>query len=120
MASVGGQGSLTWTATSKDLFQLNAFMVPKRLTPQGYVNPLIGIDLGYRRKLSDKLSLVVTAQDIANSFYFVQAVDTPRLIERSKNDNDSRAFRIGLTYAFGGGRQRDPGFEFQNGGGPTP
>jgi outer membrane receptor protein involved in Fe transport len=118
--SLSGQASLTWTVTPDDLFQLNAFTVAKRLTPQGYANPMAGVDLGYRRRLADKLFLVVTAQDLANSFYFLQAVDTPRLIERSKTDLDARSLRVGLTYAFGGGRQRDPEFEFQNAGGPTP
>jgi outer membrane receptor protein involved in Fe transport len=120
LVSLSGQGSLTWTATPNDLFQLNAFTVAKRLTPQGHVDPLLGIDVGYRRKLADKLSLVVTAQDIANSFYFLQALDTPGLIERSKTDLGNRAIRVGLTYVFGGGPQRDPGFEFQNSGGPQP
>ena len=119
-ANVGGQGSLTWTATPKDLFQLNGFMNAKQLTAQGYVDPMIGIDLGYRRKLTDKLSLVVTAQDIAHSFHVFQAIDTPVLTERLKTDFDTRAVRAGLTYALGGGKAKEPAFEFQNGGGPTP
>lgn len=120
LVSAGGQGNLSWTATPDDLFQLNGFVIAKRLTPQGHVNPLIGIDLGYRRTLSDKMSLVVTAQDIANSFYFMQTVDTPGLIERNKSDFDVRAIRIGLTWTFGGGRPKEPAFEFQNGAGPAP
>ncbi len=84
LAAIGGQGNLTWNATKEDLFQLNAFVIPKRLTPQGYVDLLVGVDLGYRHKLSDKLSVVVTAQDIANSVFFRQTGDTPVLTERPR------------------------------------
>lgn len=39
----------------------------------------------------------------------------PVLRERLRTDFDTRQVRVGLTWTFGGGRQRDPGFEFQNG-----
>jgi hypothetical protein len=80
--------------------------------------PAAGFDLGYRRRLGDKLFLLVTLQDIFNSFRIAQRNHTPILTERSKTDFDVRQARIGLTWTFGGGRQRDPGFEFQTGGGP--
>ncbi|MBS0333902.1 MAG: TonB-dependent receptor [Proteobacteria bacterium] len=120
IAAIGGQGGLTWTPTPKDLFQLNGFVNAKQLLAQGYQNPMIGIDLGYRRKVTDKLSLVVTAQDIARTFRVTQAIDTPALIERFKFDVDSRSLRVGVTYALGGGKPKEPAFEFENGGGPTP
>ena len=115
-----GHGSLTWQATTDDLFQLNGFINGKRLTPQGYSDAMIGADLGYRHKLTDKLSVTITAQDILHSFRGFQANDTPILIERVKTDFDTRQLRVALTWTFGGGRQRDPGFDFQNAGGPQP
>jgi len=118
IVAFSGHGSLTWQATADDLFQLNAFMNGKRLTPQGYADPMVGVDLGYRHKLTDKLSIMMTAQDLLGSFRAFQAIDTPVLRERTKTDFDSRAVRVGLTWTFGGGRQRDPGFEFQNGAAP--
>ncbi len=117
-----GQGSLTWQATPKDLFQLNGFFNQKGLTPQGTLSPVRAADLGYRRKLSDKLFILVTLQDILNSFHGQSINRTPLLIERTKADHDTRAVRVGFTWAFGGGRPRDPGFDSLNGGGagPTP
>ncbi|HEY3950750.1 outer membrane beta-barrel family protein [Phenylobacterium sp.] len=117
-ASFGGQGSLTWTATSKDLFQLNGFMIPKVLGPQGFGDPMFGIDLGYRRRLSERLSLVATAQDIFHSFHQLRVIDTPVLVDRLKVAFDTSSLRVGLTYSFGGGKAKDPGFEFEHGGGP--
>jgi len=118
MVAFSGHGSLTWQATADDLFQLNAFMNGKRLTPQGHADPMVGVDLGYRHKLTDKLSVMMTAQDILGTFRVSQAIDTPVLQERSKTNFNTRSVRVGLTWTFGGGKQRDPGFEFQNGAAP--
>ncbi|THD52091.1 TonB-dependent receptor [Phenylobacterium sp.] len=120
LVSEEGHGSLTWQATPTDLFQFNGFVQGKELTPQGAQSPLLGFDLGYRRKLTDKLFLVVTAQDVFHSFFSFYRADTPALIERTKADFDTRQFRVGLSWSFGGGRPKEPAFEFQNGGGPTP
>jgi outer membrane receptor protein involved in Fe transport len=119
LMAFGGHGGLTWTPTADDLFQLNAFMNPKRLTAQGHFDALIGMDLGYRRKLSDQLSLVVTLQDLLRSFRARGGNDTPLLTERFGSNFDTRAIRVGLTWTFGGGKLRDPGFEFTGGGGPS-
>jgi outer membrane receptor protein involved in Fe transport len=113
-----GQGTLTWRPTADDLFQLNGFMYARGLTPQGTLSPVMGVDLGYRRKLRDRLFLLVTLQDFLHAYHALQANDTPLLIQRVKTDFDTRQARIGLTWSFGGGRPKDPGFEFQTGGGP--
>ena len=120
MFTPSGHGSLTWQATDRDLFQLNGFMNGRRLTPQGSADAMIGIDLGYRRKLTDKVSLVFTAQDLFRTFRARQVIDTPALRDVTETHFDTRQVRLGLTWTFGGGRQRDPGFEFQNGGGGPP
>jgi hypothetical protein len=41
------------------------------------------------------------------------------LIERFGSNFDTRSVRIGLTWTFGGGKLRDPGFEFTGGGPPS-
>ncbi|HEX3366153.1 TonB-dependent receptor domain-containing protein [Phenylobacterium sp.] len=120
LVSGEGHGSISWQATPNDLVQFNGFVQGKELTPQGAQSPLLGFDLGYRRKLTDKLFLVVTAQDVFHSFYSFYRADTPVLIERTKADFDTRQFRVGFSWSFGGGKPKEPAFEFQNGGGPTP
>ncbi len=124
LVAAGGQGNLTWTASAKDLFQLNAFYNPEQLTSQGEVKALMAIDLGWRHRLSDKLAVVVTARDVADSFFIRQSADTPLLIQRGKVSIDNKSLRVGLSYSFGGGRPKDPGFDFQPSGGagagPTP
>jgi outer membrane receptor protein involved in Fe transport len=118
LTAFGGHGGLTWRPTTDDLVQLNAFMNPRRLTAQGHFGDMVGVDLGYRRKLSDQASVVVTLQDVLRSFHVRGGNDTPLLSERFTSDFDTRSIRVGLTWTFGGGRQKEPAFEF-SGPGPT-
>ena len=115
-----GRASLSWQATPKDLLQVNGFLVGKRLTPQGYALPFAGIDLGYRRKISEQLSLLVSVQDALGLYRDKQVIDTPALKSLVVRDPDARNIRITLAWTFGTGKGRkDPGFEFQNpGAGP--
>lgn len=117
--TVQGRGSLSWQLTPKDLLQMNSFVSGKRLTAQGYAMPSVGIDLGYRRKIDDRLSLVVTVQDAFGLFRDKQVIDTPTLKSLSVRDINARWVRVGLAWTFGNGKKKDPGFDFQSpGGGP--
>ncbi len=111
-----GRASLNWQATPDDLFQLNGFLNGERLTPQGHIEPTGGLNLGYRHKLDDKVSLIFTAQDLLSTIRFRQVIDTPILKSHLTQSFDSRLFLAGFVWTFGGGRQRDPGFDFQTGG----
>lgn len=118
--TVSGRASLNWQATADDLLQLQGFMNGKRLTSQGYISPMAGVNLGYRHKLNDKVSLIFTAQDLFGMLRYKQVIDTPMLKSRLRQDFDSRVFQLGFTWTFGGSRQRDQGFDFQNGTGGPP
>ncbi|KQV55654.1 MULTISPECIES: outer membrane beta-barrel family protein [unclassified Caulobacter] len=114
-----GRAGLSWQVTSKDLLQLNGFMAGKRLTPQGYGMPFAAIDLGYRRKINDSLSLVVTVQDALDLYRDKQVIKTPALNSLVVRDFDARWLRVSLAWTFGVGKNRkDPGFDFQGPGGP--
>jgi hypothetical protein len=115
-----GRASMSWQASAKDLVQINGFLVGKRLTPQGYAKPFAGIDFGYRRKISDQVSLLVAVQDPLGLFRDKQVIDTPALKSLAVRDPDARNIRVTLAWTFGTGKNRkDPGFEFTSpGGGP--
>ncbi|HEX6859969.1 MAG TPA: outer membrane beta-barrel family protein [Caulobacteraceae bacterium] len=116
--SVGGRANVNWQPTSKDFFQANAMVMGKRLQAQGYTEPTGTLNLGYRRKVNDKLSLVATANDVLDTFQMRSVTDTPTLHDVTDRQMRGRSFMIGFTYALGAGRQqkrqRDPGFEFDN------
>jgi outer membrane receptor protein involved in Fe transport len=118
------RGNLNWQPGAKDFFQLNGFYSGRQLLPQGYRKSGGVLNLGYRRKVNDKLSLLVTAQNILDSARQVTVFDTPTLRERTTQRGMGRIVLFGATYTFGGetGRKRqEPAFEFQQpGAGDVP
>lgn len=115
--SVGGRANLNWQPTDKDFLQASAMVMGKRLQAQGYSEPTGMLNLGYRRKVTDKLSFVVTGNDVLDTFKMKTIVDTPILREESEREMRGRSLMIGFTYALGAAprqqrRDRDPGFEF--------
>jgi outer membrane receptor protein involved in Fe transport len=118
--SAFGRASLSWQATEVDFVQVSTFLNGKRLTPQGYYAPSTGTDLGWRHKLDDRVSFVLTARDILGTYRDKQIIDTPGLRSTFRRDPDSRALMVGFTWTLGAGKARDPGFDFQNSGAPSP
>jgi len=119
--TVAGRASLSWQVTPDDLIQVSGFANAKRLTAQGYVKPTGMLNIGYRHKFNDRISGLVTFQDVLDTFTLGEVVDTPVLHRRLRQTVDTRGVQIGIVWTLGGGKGRDPGFEFQNGGGgPTP
>jgi outer membrane receptor protein involved in Fe transport len=114
--TLSGRANLNWQATPKDFFQANIFSSGKRLTPQGYREPFKMLNLGYRRKVNDKLSVVVTAQDAADWFQEVIVTDTSTLHDRTRRSANVRSVFFGFSYAFGGGKARPEQFDFSAGG----
>ncbi len=112
---VSGRANLNWQATPKDFFQVNAFSSGKRLTPQGYREPVQMVNLGYRRKVNDKLSFVVTAQDVLKGFEDTVVTNTAVLRDTTTRTANVRAVFFGFTYSFGGGKPRPEQFDFSAG-----
>jgi outer membrane receptor protein involved in Fe transport len=117
-ATVFGRATLSWQASDNDFIQLSGFVNGKRLTPQGFSEPTGMLNLGYRRKISDQFSLVLTAQDVLGTFRERRVIETADIRETQRFEGRQRGVLMGFTYTFGGGRQRDTGFDFDQGGGP--
>jgi outer membrane receptor protein involved in Fe transport len=114
--TASGRGSLTWQMTPKDTLQFNANLSPKILFPQGFNEAQFQSFLGYRHKFSDKLSGVVTLQDVFNTIRFRQTVDSPVLRERLQFKPQVQAVYLGLAWTFGAAQKRPQTFDF----GPGP
>ena len=113
------RANLSWQPTPKDFFQLNATYSGNQLLPQGYRKSGEVLNLGYRRKVNDRLSLLVTGQNVLDTARQVVVFETPLLRDRLVQKGTGRIFLFGLTYNLGGqtGKRRpEPGFEFQGGG----
>jgi len=73
------------------------------------------VNLGYRRRLSDQLSLQFTVRDLFDSFNNVTYYDTPTLRDRTEGRFGGRTAFIGLTWTFGTNQNRQqqpPQFDF--------
>ena len=114
--SLSGRANLNYQATPKDFFKINAFTSGRRITPQGYREPFEMINLGYRRKVNDKLNLVVTVNDVVDSFKIAGVTNAARLRDRNETKVNVRTAFIGFSYAFGGGKPRSEQFDFSTGG----
>jgi outer membrane receptor protein involved in Fe transport len=113
---VSGRINLNWTPTPRDFLQVSAFWQGEQLLAQGTRDSGGMVNLGYRRKLNDKLSLNVTVRDVFDTFQNVTTYDTPLFRERSEQKIGLRAAFIGLTYTFGSSPRRQPEqFDFSTG-----
>ena len=122
-ASATVRANLSWQATPKDFFQLNAVHAGRQLLPQGYRRSGAVLNLGYRRKVNDRLSLLVTGSDVIGSARQVIVFETPTIRDRFRQTGSGRVVLLGLFYNIGGqvGRRRqEPGFDFQQPGAETP
>lgn len=121
--SLGGRANLNWQPTDKDFFQINGHMMGRRLQAQGYVEPMGMLNLGYRRKVNDRLSLVFTAMNVLDSMKNETVIDTADLRERSEQRFMKPGYFIGFTYSIGDGngrRRPEPAFDFDPGSGGGP
>jgi outer membrane receptor protein involved in Fe transport len=105
-----------WQVTPKDLLQVQGVVTGKRLTPQGYHEPTTLVNFGYRHKYNDDWSFFAVARDALDSLGDTLVIDTPVLKDRVVTHAHIQALFLGLTYSFGGGRRRDPTFDY----GATP
>ncbi len=111
-----GRLSLNWQPTAKDFVQVSGFWQGDQLLAQGVRESGGMLNLGYRRKLTDTVSLNITGRDILNSFGGATVYDTPQFRERTEQDIKLRAFYIGLTWSLGSGPRRQPEqFDFSTG-----
>ena len=95
----------------------------KQLLPQGYRRSFGVLNLGYRRKVDDKLSLLLTGRNVLDSVRQVTVFETPTLADRLTQRGTGRIVMLGLVYNLGGqgGRKKpDPAFDFPQGGVDTP
>ncbi|MDB5471463.1 MAG: TonB-dependent receptor [Caulobacter sp.] len=109
-----GRASLSWQPTPEDFLQLSGFYQGESLTALGKREAGGMLNLGYRRKLNDKLAFQLTARDLLDNFGDVSTIDSPSFHDRTERTFGGRAVFIGLTWTFGATpkREREPTFDF--------
>ncbi len=110
-----GHGSIIWDATPKDEVQLDMGLIGKSLMPQGFVDPRGYLNVGYRHKISDHLSLFLTAQDVLDSNRHRTIYDSPDLVGENRYQVRDRAVLFSFTYSFGRAAKNTPAIDFGQG-----
>lgn len=109
------RGSASWQPTAKDFIQISGNYQGKQLIPQGYRLGGGIVNVGYRRKVNDQLSLLLTGQNILDSAKQEVVIRTPAFRDKLKFEVRGRAVLVGLAYNFGQGngkRRQDDRFDF--------
>jgi outer membrane receptor protein involved in Fe transport len=97
-----GRLKLNWTATPRDFLQLSVYASSRRPTAQGWDLGSSWVDLGYRHKLGERLSLELIVRDPFDTARFGAVVQTPTLDQETRSDPHIRSVSLGFAYALGG------------------
>ncbi len=107
------KASLDYRPTALDMAQLSLSRADRRLTTQGYVDPINLVNLGYKRQLQPNFSVVMTVSDVFNGQRFRRHLDTPGLTQTYERDQAGRIAYIGVVYLFGTVKKtRAAGFDY--------
>ena len=114
------RASLNWQPTPEDFFQVNGFYIGEQIQAQGAREPFSTLNVGYRRKISDEFSLVLTGTNILDTAEQRLSIDTPAFRDRSVARFGEPVYFIGFTWTIGGsqGRRQEPAFDFGQPGAP--
>lgn len=112
------RASLNWQPTPEDFFQLNGFYIGEQVQAQGAREPFGLLNLGYRRKVTDNLSLLLTGQNILDTAEQKVRIDTTTFNDRTTVRFGEPVWFVGFSYSFGGGPRRPEGFDFGSPTGP--
>ncbi|MDO1558603.1 TonB-dependent receptor [Brevundimonas sp. 2R-24] len=109
-----GRLSLNWQPTPDDFLQVSGLWIGETIGAQGTREGGQLINLGYRRKLTDRWAVQVTVRDLFDEFGEVVTYETPTLRDTTERLFGGRMSFIGLTYTFGNGQRREqpPAFDF--------
>lgn len=111
-----GRANLNWQVTPKDFVQINVFANGKSLLPQGYGKPTWSGNIGYRRTVNDKVSVMLTVQDPFRTLKNELVLDTATVKDRRISRGDGRVASLTLVWNFAGKPRSDTSFDFAPGG----
>ena len=108
------KASLDWRPTPDDTAQISFTRSDRRLTPQGELDAVNIVNLGYKRQLGGNLAAIVTYSDALNGQKMRRQVTTPQLRDAYERDQIGRVGYVGLVYTFGGpAKTPAKGFDYE-------
>jgi len=110
---INAKVKLDWRLGTRDTAQLTLSRTDKRLTPQGEVDAINIVNLGYRHHLVSQLTAVATLSDAFNGQRYRRLAVTPTFADDYRRFVHGRIAYVGVVYNFGSTRKDRPaGFEY--------
>ncbi len=114
---VNAKVKLSYEPTVADSAQIAVTRTDKRLTPQGNISAINVVNLGYKRTLTPKLSMVATISDLFSGQRYRRVAVTPLFTQVYERSVEGRVAFVGVTYSFGGtSKEKASNFEYDSGG----
>ena len=108
------KASLDYRPTAADSAQISVSRADRRLTPQGYLDAVNLLNLGYRRQLRPDWAMVVTVSDAFAGQRQRRLSVTASLTDDYVRRQDSQIVMAGLVYTFGAPKKgKGGGFEYE-------
>lgn len=115
---VNAKVKLDYRPTLVDSAQITLTRTDKRLTPQGSINAINIVNLGYKHAWNRDLSLIATVSDLFNGQRYQRFAVTPTLTQIYERRVEGRVLYVGLVYSFGTQKKdKQSEFEYENTGG---
>jgi outer membrane receptor protein involved in Fe transport len=107
------KASLDYRPTTDDTGQISFTRSDRRLTPQGFIDAVNIVNLGYRHQLDSNLALVATLSDALNGQKQRRFIDTPTLSDAYQRWQAGQVLYLGFTYSFGAQKKaKGEGFDY--------
>lgn len=101
------KGGIDWQITPDDLFQLNAKYVSKQRFAQGYYDPSVSGDLGFKHSFEGGFAAVFSANNLFHSWNRDGVLNAPGVHQVDHRAMLGRTLYFGLVYAFGGAKDTE-------------
>ncbi|MDR3528237.1 MAG: TonB-dependent receptor, partial [Rhizomicrobium sp.] len=102
------KGGLDWQPTPEDHVQFNTNYASKQRFSQGYTQPTLYGDLGYKHSFEGGLAAVMSLNNLYASAHRDTVLDSPGLHQVDHRTTRGRVLFLGLVYTFGGFRDTQP------------
>jgi outer membrane cobalamin receptor len=106
------KASLDYRPTARDDAQISLSRTDKRLTPQGFVDAIDLVNLGYKHQLRPDLAMVVTVSDVLDGQRLRRFVSTATLKDAYQRYQVGRIAYVGVVYSFGGAAKAKSDFDY--------
>lgn len=102
------RGGFDWRITADDVAQANAKYSARQYRDQGYSDPILSGNLGFKHTFGGGVSAMLSINNLFNSQSRFSVLDSPGLHQETRRNQLGRIYYLGLVYTFGETRDVDP------------